>query len=579
VKTKPKKKSKRHAAWPSFPAEREASNFLWGEAAWADTAAGSPKKSLNISADGLNIVHGKLVYLDETVSPAQRYNLKDFNFHIKNISVVGGKSAFALSTPFENSKLSYQLSMNGSYRYFMSTQTIKELDLKGSVNDLGFSLSGDAATMADNFTPNMDGEASLEMLKFSGLIPRALYSMPPGLALTGPAKVVFHLGGSQNQGLELSGTADGSDLAIQYQDVSVKAAKTTCKVNFKTVKKPNAFDVPSFSLLYQDWEVDGSFHYPNGAPWTCSVKSSDLPLQGLSDMISRLKKASFGGHLSLNVHFAQSSGKATPFTYDGQISFKDVSITLPDEPYLQGLNSVIYLAGNSIKIPMAKFQSFDGTGMAGVTVNLGAVPSYAYAFRLDGVNAQKAFNASVDAFVTSNPAGEKNKVFGTMNLAYSGYGKGLTGPAMLASQVGAGNFSIDDAQIKDIPLGSAVQKYFKKSSAEMDFQKISGLLGMKNKIFTFPVTATGAAGVMRETGAINLATMTYSPEMKVQCDFRKDYLNSDEVLSGAPDAVRGLVRNTDWIADNNGISPSTLNSRGQSKKTILLMIGAGSRTT
>ena len=112
------------------------------------------------------------MYLDETVTPAQRYDLKDFNFHIKNISMEGGKSTFALSTPLEYNKLIYQLSMNGSYRYFMSSQTIKGLDLKGSVNDLGFSLSGDAATMSDNFTPNMDGEAGLEMLKFSGLVPR-----------------------------------------------------------------------------------------------------------------------------------------------------------------------------------------------------------------------------------------------------------------------------------------------------------------------------------------------------------------------------------------------------------------------
>src|ERR1035438_3769309 len=142
--------------------------------------------------------------------------------------------------------------MRRSSRYFMSSNSVKGLNLTGDVNGLGFKLMGDAATMSENFTPNMDGEASLEMLKFSGLVPRSLASMPPGLALTGPARVDFHLGGSMNKGLELSGTADGSDLAIKYQDVSVKAAKTTCKVNFKSVASQNFsnYDLPSFSLLY-----------------------------------------------------------------------------------------------------------------------------------------------------------------------------------------------------------------------------------------------------------------------------------------------------------------------------------------
>ena len=561
-KAKPKK-GKKHATLWTAPSPREASGFsLIGEA-WADTPMSAPaaKKSLNVTIDGLNIIHGKMVYLDETAAPVQKYNLRDFNFHIKNISLEGGKTQFTLSTPFDYNKFTYQFSMNGSYRYFLSSQSIKELDLKGSVNDLGFKLSGDALDMTDNLTPNMDGEASLDMLKFSGLVPRNLSAMPPGLTLTGPALVNFHLGGSKKAGLELAGTADASDLVIQYQDVFAKTAKTTCKVNFKSVMSANAYDVPSFSMIYQDWEVDGSFHYPNSGPWSCQVKSKDLPLKGLSDMVPRLKKVAFGGNIALNVAFAESKGKATPFTYNGQVALKDISITLPNEPYLEKLNSVIYLTGNSVRIPSASFQSFDGTGLAGVTVNLGAIPSYTYALRLTGVNAQKTIDASIDAYVAKKDySAYKDKLYGTMNFAYAGLGRGVSGDLMMASQVGAGNYSLVNAKVKGLSAIKAINSAVKDPSDEIQFDKIDGILGMKNKVFSYTANTSEKVGAMRIKGGIN-ADGAYTPDMTIECDLHKDYVNSDAIKGQIPAPYRDKF-SLDWAADDGGNIPADFKFTG-----------------
>ncbi len=473
----------------------------------------------------------------------------------------GGKTTFTLSTPFEYNKMTYQFSMGGSCRYFLSSQSIKGLDLKGSVNDLGFKLSGDASTMTDNFTPSMDGEASLDMLKFSGLVPRSLSAMPPGLTLTGPALVSFHLTGSMRDGLELSGTADGTDLVIQYQDVFAKTAKTTCKINFKSIKKTNSFEVPSFSMIYQDWEVDGSFHYPDSGLWSCKVQSKDLPLKGVSDMVPRLKKVAFGGNIALNVSFTASKVKATPFTYNGQVALKDISITLPNEPYLEKLNSVIYLAGSSIRIPGANFQTFDGTGLAGVTLTLGLIPSYTYAMRLTGVDAQKTIDASIDAYVTKKDfSAYKDKLYGSMNLAYAGYGRGVSGDLVMASQVGAGNYSLVKAKVKGLAAIKAINSAVKDPSDEITFDKIDGTLAMKNKVFSYTANTSEKVGAMRIQGGIN-ADGAYTPDMTIQCDLHKDYVNSDAIKGQIPAQYRDKF-NLDWAADGSGNIPADFKFTG-----------------
>jgi hypothetical protein len=51
-----------------------------------------------------------------------------------------------------------------------------------------------------------------------------------------------------------------------------------------------------------------------------------------------------------------------------------------------------------------------------------------------------------------------------------------------------------------------------------------------------------------------LITYDYAPDMKVQCDIHKDYLDSDAIKSQMPDSVRDKV-DINRLADSNGNVP------------------------
>ncbi|HVM32685.1 MAG TPA: AsmA family protein, partial [bacterium] len=192
---KPKKAlpaKRRRAALPEQDPAPQA-GFFFASPAWAGETAPAPSKgALLVSVDSVKIVHGQMTYLDESQAPAQRSDLKDLNLTVRDISMVGAKTSFELDAPMVYNKTAYHLVVGGSLRYFLASQTLKELDIKGSVNDLTFNVAGGVQNLTGNYAPNLDGSASLDMLKFSGLIPN-LSAMPSGLALTGPARVDFHL--------------------------------------------------------------------------------------------------------------------------------------------------------------------------------------------------------------------------------------------------------------------------------------------------------------------------------------------------------------------------------------------------
>jgi hypothetical protein len=236
------------------------------------------------------------------------------------------------------------------------------------------------------------------------------------------------------------------------------------------------------------------------------------------------------------------------------VLLKGIGITLPQEPYLQNMTGPIIVTDNVIKIPAMTFKSFDGTCVAGVTLN-GNTMAYNYGFNLKSVSAQEAVNASVDAYVTQNPESYKDKLFGTMNLAYAGSGRGFSGTQMISTASGLGNYSIVGAKITGFAVIKTINHYFKDQSDEMDFDQITGNLVMKNRVFSTTATTTGKVGAIREAGSINVADMVYSPDMKIQCDIKKEFLNSDALQSGLPDGIKGLVKNPDWIADDNGNVP------------------------
>jgi uncharacterized protein involved in outer membrane biogenesis len=531
-------------------------SFSLISSAEAGTVPGSSQPSkteLLLTIGSVNISHGKLVYLDETLKPAQRSDLTDLNFEVENISLIGGKSTFTLSTPFNVNKTAYQLSLNGSYRYFLTSQSIKDLSVKGTVNDLGFSLAGDVLNMSSDFSPNMDGEASLNMLKFSGLVPANLSAMPKGLTLSGPAKVDFHLSGSVKNGLELKGTADATDLSIQYQDMFVKAPKAACKVDFDAINSGNAYNVKNFHLVYQDWAVDGSFLYKNGISYSGEIHTNDLPLAGLSNDVPRLKNDKIDGTIGMNLSYSQLLNKPGSLRVTGPIVLKGVGFSLPNEPYIQNANIPVDANFPIFKIENATFAGFDGTGTASLTLNAKTL-AYSYAFDLKNVNAQKAINASVDAYVTLNPEKYKDKLSGTMNFAYKGTGHGTASAEMMASAAGSGNYSIANGTVKGYSAITAMNNFFKDKSDQIVIDSIAGNISVKNKVIAYTATANGKVGQVRANGAINLITYDYEPDMKVQCDIHKDYLDSDAIKAQMPDNVKDKV-DINRLADSNGNVP------------------------
>src|SRR5581483_11272548 len=140
AKPRSKKKTKRHAALPAS-AQPDTFGSLFVSSAYAETTASTKgadkpsKTTLLFSVGNARIVHGKLTYVDRSVSPAQKYLLSDLNLRIQNISMVGDKSTFTLTTPIAALDKTYQFSLNGSYRFLMASSMVKDLNMEGMVND------------------------------------------------------------------------------------------------------------------------------------------------------------------------------------------------------------------------------------------------------------------------------------------------------------------------------------------------------------------------------------------------------------------------------------------------------------
>jgi len=216
-----------------------------------------------LSVDSLNILHAKVAYLDASGGGVERTDLPDLNLKVRNISLDGGKTTLLLTSPFTFQKMTYQLKLEGGARYDLSAQSVKDMALKGDVSGVGFEFSGSAKHLSDNFTPDIKGSASLEILKTIGLLPKSLASMPQGLELKGPAKVDFTLGGNLNEGLALNATAEGTGAYIRYKDLFLKESKMPMRVEFKSLYAKTFFKVTSYHAVFRDWEADGAFTYKN----------------------------------------------------------------------------------------------------------------------------------------------------------------------------------------------------------------------------------------------------------------------------------------------------------------------------
>jgi len=350
----------------------------------------------------------------------------------------------------------------------------------------------------------------------------------------------------------------------------VKTNKTTCKVDFKTINKLNQgiYDVQSFKVVYENWEVNGGFHYQNGS-FSGEAHSKSLPFKGLPGMIPKLKDTTVDGGGSLDATFSKAAGNPNSLKLYGKVVLKGVGINLPQEPYLHDMNGPILFDGGVVRVPGLTFQGFDGTGVMGVTyvINTQAVN---FGFRLKDVNAQKAIDYTIDAYVTKNMSDYKDKFFGNLNFVYSGGWRGFAGDQMISSSVGSGSYTLDNAKVKGFPAIKSVNKFFKDQSDEIDFEQIKGNLAMKNKVFAYTADTAGKVGAFRENGAINVASMLYAPDMKIQCDIKKEFLNSDSVQGAIPAEFKaiagGAQKVLDFAADDNGNVPVDIKFAGPVKE-------------
>jgi hypothetical protein len=323
--------------------------------------------------------------------------------------------------------------------------------------------------------------------------------------------------------------------------------------------------MPSFHAVFKDWAMDGSFHYKNGVSYSGEVHSKDLRLNGLASTVPRMSRVKVDGTLAMNFTCSQILNKPQSFKTNGQLVLKKVSIALPNEPYLGDLNTTINITESTVKIPTATFGGFDGTGTAAFSMTFGKVVAYNYSFNLKNVNAQKAINRSIEVYVEKNQKDYKDKLYGTMNMVYSGSGKGLSGDSMMASQTGSGTYNIVAAKVKGYAAISAMNSFFKEKSDEIKFEKIDGNLGLKNSVMSYTANTLDKVGTIRVAGAINLMNMVYAPDMKVRCDVKKEFLDSDAVRGQIPAQYRSAF-NIGLAADKNGMVPVDFRFTGPVKK-------------
>lgn len=570
-KAKPKKKAKKHAALP-VPVDPPATSSFFVDQAWAESPASAPaaKSGPAVSVDGIDILHGKIVYKDESVSPAQQSIISDLNFSVKNLSLTGGKTTFMVSTPFSVNNVTYQFASKGTLRYDQAGQSVKEAAIDGTLNDLGFRISGSADHLTDNFSPNMDGEASLDMLKLSGLVPKNLASMPSGLTMTGPAKVDFHLAGSKQKGLELSGTADASGLAITYKDLFVKQAKGACKLEFKSVVGPDFYDLPSFKAVYGDWEFTGSFHYKNGSAYSFEMHSKDLPLSGLSTMVPRWKGLTVAGTVGVNMTVSEQLNQLKTLKVNGLFSVKGLDVSdAADGHFIPDLSGNFTLKSSPTHIPSVdmafNMNGFGGTLSSSVNLNMASpVLSYAYAINMKNVAAQPVVNAGVILYGDKAFDTYKNSFYGNANFDFKGTGSGTATEVIEKTMAASGNYNLQNGKLKMAAI-KTMNSYIGDNSDEVSFETISGTLAVKNRLINITCNTQGKVGKIQAAGGITMDG-NYQPEMKVMCDIHKEFINSDAVKSKLPDALKGQW-DVNRAADSNGLVPIDFHLRGSVSKT------------
>jgi hypothetical protein len=186
---------------------------------------------------------------------------------------------------------------------------------------------------------------------------------------------------------------------------------------------------------------------------------------------------------------------------------------------------------------------------------------YSYVLDLKGVSAQQVINDTVDSFVEKGWDEYKDTIFGTMSMNLKGTMTGNTGDAMAKSLTGEGPFSITDTKLKKLTAIKVINGIFKDKSDEIVMETIKGNLVIKNEVVSFTADTVGKVGKMHAVGGVNFDGI-YTPDLKVLCDVKKEFMDSDAVKSVLP---AGIKEKLEYGADDQGNIPIDYKFTGQAK--------------
>jgi len=323
------------------------------------------------------------------------------------------------------------------------------------------------------------------------------------------------------------------DLNIQLKNISMTGGKTTFILN-----TPVQYNKESHQLA-----LNGSCGYSLAGQ---SIKA--LSVKGTWD----------GGVFVV-------SGDEVDFLPHGQAALKNVGLSLGNEPYFQNLNSVVEFSPALIKAQNTTFNAFDGSGVVSFLLTQGKTPGYFIAIDLKNVNTGKTVNTNVDAYAAKSAANYKDKFDGKLNLIFKGTYQGTTAAEKMSSLNASGSYSISSGTIKGYPLITFLCSFFKDKGNAIVVDTISGNFNAKNSVLAFTAVGNGKMGQVRANGAINMVTQYYAPDMKVQCDIHKDFLDSNAIKAQLPDNIKDKF-DINLLADSNGNVPLDFHFTGDPLK-------------
>lgn len=317
----------------------------------------------NLSIHSIQIRQGRLCYINQLYSSAQTVILPDFNMHIQNISTQGQRTHFSFNTTLRLDQTTYHFSTTGNFRLLMAQQLLKSLSIQGNLSGINYSLQGSAAHIFTDFSPTMQGTASLEMIKILGLIPKTLPAIPTALKLSGPVTVQFKVQGHLNTNLQFDGTANATQASIQYGKIFLKKNGKVFTASFQTRLGQHAYYISQLHAVFQHWKLSGHFqmthlNFPGQHPnYQFQLDSDQLPLKSIPTFIPVLKTYAFSGSAQVHVSGQGNASSLSTLQVHGMLNFHHVEIQSVQDhlKWISHLSGQAQWVRSTLNVPKIQF--------------------------------------------------------------------------------------------------------------------------------------------------------------------------------------------------------------------------------